>query len=114
MITPSSEALARHVSFLRHTGEAGKLYMAGKYKDNTGGLRIWNVSNLDEAKKLAKDDPYSREGIGSSEFKEWFPSFNYSSKILLESPSKLLIFPRSRSYCVKRFQRFSRQARESQ
>lgn len=82
VITPSSEALARHVSFLRQKGEAGKLYMAGKYKDNTGGLRIWNVESLDEAQKLAKDDPYSTEGIGRSVFKEWFPSFNYSSKII--------------------------------
>ncbi|MDG7000789.1 MAG: hypothetical protein JRN15_16980 [Nitrososphaerota archaeon] len=81
LITPSSEALARHVAFLRQIGDAGKLYMAGKYKDNTGGLRIWKVSNLDEAQKLAKDDPYSIEGIGRSEFKEWFPSFNYSSEI---------------------------------
>lgn len=84
LITPSSEALARHVAFLRQIGDAGQLYMAGKYKDNTGGLRIWNVSSLDEAKKLAKDDPYSKEGIGRSEFKEWFPAFNYSSKILTD------------------------------
>lgn len=85
VITPSSEALARHISFLKQVGNQGKLYMSGKYKDNSGGLKIWNVDSLAEAVALAKDDPYSKEGIGRSEFKEWYPSFNYSSKIVLDT-----------------------------
>jgi uncharacterized protein len=83
LVTPTSEALARHVSFLKEIGGKGKLFMAGKFKDNTGGLRVWYVNSLEEAQNLAKDDPYSKEGIGSSEFKEWYPSFNYSTKIAL-------------------------------
>ncbi|MGI0090257.1 MAG: YciI family protein, partial [Nitrososphaerales archaeon] len=64
LVTPPNEALARHVSFLKEIGENGKLFMAGKYRDNTGGLRIWYVGSLEEAQSLAKNDPYFKEGIG--------------------------------------------------
>ncbi|MDG6904473.1 MAG: hypothetical protein JRN20_01660 [Nitrososphaerota archaeon] len=75
---PSVDARKRHQDFLRAHGNEGRLYVAGKFNDESGGLVIWKVESMQTAEKLAKEDPYSKEGFATFVLKEWSLGFDYS------------------------------------
>lgn len=78
---PVGDSRSRHMDFLREYGDKGKIVMAGRFADAKGAMVIWNVSSLDEAKKLAEKDPYLKEGLLKNyELREWPVLFNYTVK----------------------------------
>ncbi len=47
-----------HLTYLTRLKEEGRLQMAGRFSDGTGGMYILMANSLEEAEKMAKNDPY--------------------------------------------------------
>lgn len=73
---PGDEIKKKHRAYLRKMVDAGKLMLAGRMVDNTGSLLLWNATNIEEAKKLASDDPYFKEGYTTFFLKGWDITWN--------------------------------------
>jgi uncharacterized protein len=48
-----------HLASLEPLNKAGKVILAGPFTDQTGSLIIIDVDSLDEAKRIATNDPYT-------------------------------------------------------
>ena len=67
-----SEALRpQHLDFLIKTEEQGKIFARGRFSDGTGGLVIYRVESLEEARSIAASDPYVTSGARVLELHEW-------------------------------------------
>ena len=47
-----------HLKKLRDLSQAGKIALAGPFKDGSGSLIVYNVATKSEAELIAKTDPY--------------------------------------------------------
>ncbi|OHE54514.1 MAG: hypothetical protein A3K61_00740 [Thaumarchaeota archaeon RBG_16_49_8] len=47
-----------HLAYLTQLKKEGRLQMAGRFSDGTGGMYILTVNSLEEAEQMAKNDPY--------------------------------------------------------
>ena len=60
------EIQTAHLAHLRQLAETGKLLVAGPFGDQPDprlrGIAIFNVGSIDEAKRLAEDDPAVKAG----------------------------------------------------
>lgn len=56
-----STLLARHIDHLRQLNQAGKLMVAGPFKNNEQAMIILNCEEIDEAIKLVERDPFIKE-----------------------------------------------------
>jgi uncharacterized protein YciI len=67
------ELMKQHLAHLRRMWEAGKMVIAGPLLDdgNTRGLCIYKVASVEEAKKLASDDPAVKAGRLAVEVHPW-------------------------------------------
>jgi len=52
-----------HFEYLSMLKNEGKLQIAGRFSDGTGGMYILTVDSIEEAKRLADADPYHINGI---------------------------------------------------
>lgn len=52
-----------HLASLERLNQDGRIIMAGPFTDQTGSLIIIQADSLEEAKRIAKDDPYAVQGI---------------------------------------------------
>jgi len=80
----SAELRSRHQSYVREQGEKGKLVLAGRFTDISGGLIIWKSSSKEEAESIAAHDPYALAKYASYELKEWtyVPEFDHTKTTL--------------------------------
>jgi uncharacterized protein YciI len=71
--TSNPELMKQHLAHLRRMWEAGKMVIAGPLLDdgNTRGLCIYKVASVEEAKKLASDDPAVKAGRLAVEVHPW-------------------------------------------
>lgn len=60
-----------HVAFLERMAAAGRIALRGRFIDGSGGLTIFKAESLEEARRMAEDDPYVRNGARSLELHEW-------------------------------------------
>jgi len=62
-----------HMASLRQLTRAGKLVLAGPYAslDNIGGVFVYSAGTLDDARALAKADPFITAGIFEFDVYEW-------------------------------------------
>jgi uncharacterized protein len=66
-----------HREHLKRQFEAGKLYHAGPYTDDTGGMAIYSAASEDEVRSILARDPFTTEGIiTEATVKEWQLVFN--------------------------------------
>ncbi|MCL5067549.1 MAG: YciI family protein [Thaumarchaeota archaeon] len=72
------ESGTRRKAWLREMGSKGKIIMAGRYPDYSGGINVWKVDNLQEAEAIVADDPSVKEGLIDYFLKEWMVGFNYT------------------------------------
>jgi uncharacterized protein YciI len=65
-----------HLDNITELAEAGKLVLAGPFfgDDDLRGIYIFNVDNLEDAKKLTETDPAIQEGSLVMELREWYGS----------------------------------------
>jgi uncharacterized protein YciI len=71
------EIFKGHFANIQRMAKAGQLVVAGPFGDGTGdwrGLYIFNVTTIDEAKKLTETDPTIRSGVLIGEYHKWYGS----------------------------------------
>lgn len=74
------EILQEHIDYLHKKIEEEKILAKGPFTDHTGGLVIFNVNSLEEAKEIANNDPACRERSREYTFKEWKCSLELQKK----------------------------------
>lgn len=52
-----------HLASLEPLSREGRLIMAGPFTDQAGSLLIIEADSLDEARRIAREDPYTVHGI---------------------------------------------------
>jgi len=66
-----------HRAYLKRQFVAGRLYHAGPYTDDTGGMAIYTVDSEQEVRNILAEDPFTIEGIiTEATVKEWRLVFN--------------------------------------
>ncbi len=66
------EVTPAHRQYLAELKERGSLLSAGRFKDQTGALIIYEAGSEDELRALIAADPFSQAGIFSEiSIKEW-------------------------------------------
>lgn len=65
------EVLDIHIKYLEKYIEEGKIYAKGPFTDHSGGLVIYKVSSLEEARQIADNDPAILHKSRTYELKEW-------------------------------------------
>ena len=71
-----------HREHLKRQFEAGKLYHAGPYTDDTGGMAIYSAASEDEVRSILARDPFTTEGIiTEATVKEWQLVFNAAANV---------------------------------
>ena len=75
---PSGETRTKHLRWEKSCGDKGKIVMAGRFADARGAQILWNVNSMDEARKLAEEDPFVKESLLTYELREWPVIFNYT------------------------------------
>jgi len=68
---PPPELLVEHGAHLAKLDQQGKLALAGPFLDRFGGAIVLRAANLDEARRLAEDDPMVRGGFETYELVPW-------------------------------------------
>jgi len=66
-----AEILDEHKAYLQKYIDEGKIYAKGPFTDHSGGLVIYKVDSIDEAKKLIENDPVVRDNTREYVLKEW-------------------------------------------
>ncbi len=66
-----------HREHLKRQFDAGKLYHAGPYTDDTGGMAIYTADSEEEVRGILAVDPFMTEGIiTEAKVKGWELVFN--------------------------------------
>ncbi len=66
------EVTPAHRQYLAELKAQGKLLSAGRFKDQTGALIIYEAGSEDELRELIAADPFSQAGIfNDMTIKEW-------------------------------------------
>jgi uncharacterized protein YciI len=72
--TKRAEIQKAHLENIMKLAAEGKLIMAGPFLDDKDirGIFIFNVGNIEEAKKLTESDPAIKAGVLSMELHPWY------------------------------------------
>ncbi len=62
---------AAHLDYLTQLKNSGKLKMAGKFSDGSGGLYILIADSYNEALEMANADPYHSNLFRNYTLKKW-------------------------------------------
>jgi uncharacterized protein YciI len=60
-----------HHKYLVGLKDQGKIFMAGRLADGSGGLVIFSTTTLEEAQALTDKDPLVASGVQKSNVKQW-------------------------------------------
>ncbi|MBH0162871.1 YciI family protein [Fictibacillus sp. 26RED30] len=60
-----------HLDYLAELVTQDKVHLKGPFLDGAGGMVVYKAESLDEAKQLAEEDPYVKEGVRRLELHEW-------------------------------------------
>ncbi len=63
--------IADHVRYMDAFLARGVLIMAGPFLDNSGGMAIFHTASLEEAQRLANDDPTVKNGLLRVTVRPW-------------------------------------------
>lgn len=66
-----AEILDEHKAYLQKYIDRGKIYAKGPFTDHSGGLVIYSVESIEEAKKIIDNDPIIRDNTREYTLKEW-------------------------------------------
>lgn len=72
----SARLQAEHLKNITRLAEEGKLSLAGPFMDDgeLRGIYVFNVSSMDEARRLTETDPAIRAGVLTMELRPWYGS----------------------------------------
>ncbi len=57
-----ASVIERHVAYLKRLDQEGSLILCGPFIDEPGGMVVFSAGSMDEAKKIAQNDPFIHEG----------------------------------------------------
>jgi len=60
-----------HLDYLTQLKKSGKLKMAGKFSDGSGGMYILEADSFNEAIEMADTDPYHSNKFRKYTLKQW-------------------------------------------
>lgn len=63
--------VGEHVQYMRRQLEKGLLLIGGPFPDNTGGMMVTTISDIDEAVTIAEADPAVKSGLLNVKVKQW-------------------------------------------
>lgn len=66
-----SEILDIHKAYLQKYIEEGKIFAKGPFTDHSGGLIIYKTESVEEARKIAENDPVILHNSRKLTLKEW-------------------------------------------
>jgi uncharacterized protein YciI len=61
----------KHVEYMSQFLESKKLVMGGPFLDDSGGMMILEAKDVQEAQKIAQDDPTVKSGLLVANVKPW-------------------------------------------
>jgi len=64
-----------HLSYMKKLKDEGKMRLAGRFADGTGGMYILIADSQEAAKELADQDPYHSSRSRVYELREWEQRF---------------------------------------
>ena len=69
LLPPDAVALTRpaHLEFLKAETDAGRLLLAGRQEDGSGGMLITADMSVEDAQDIVDRDPYTRAGVARYE-----------------------------------------------
>lgn len=62
-----------HLEYVARLRREGKVVMAGPFGDGSGGMVIYRVESVEEARRLVLDDPVVSGGARRFTLLEWTP-----------------------------------------
>ena len=66
------DARRKHGLYYEHLVKKGIVWLAGSWTDHTGGMQIFAVNSLEEAKKAQRNDPFFISGtMYDDTYHEW-------------------------------------------
>jgi uncharacterized protein YciI len=65
------DGIERHVAYMKTFRDNGQLLLGGPFLDNSGGMMIFDVPTLDEARAIALADPTVAAGLLVVTVKPW-------------------------------------------
>lgn len=65
-----------HLEYIHELRRQGKVVNAGRFMDGSGGMVIFSVDSLDEARALVLEDPVVKAGARRFQLLEWHPMFD--------------------------------------
>lgn len=60
-----------HYAFVEGLKNEGRILVAGRFVDGSGGMYILSASSREEAEAIVGDDPYHKTGVRAFFMKEW-------------------------------------------
>lgn len=70
-IDETNAIFREHREWLDESHRAGRILFSGPTADRTFGIYVVLASSLDEAKRIAGEDPYHRDGLRELQVLEW-------------------------------------------
>lgn len=61
----------QHLAFLEDQESKGRIFARGRFLDDAGGLVVYQADSLEEAQKIAGQDPYLLQGVRELDIHEW-------------------------------------------
>ena len=66
----TDEAFQEHLNYLKKISE-DRFFMGGGFEDSSGGMIVFSAKGIEEANKIAENDPIILNGVYKYEIKEW-------------------------------------------
>lgn len=60
-----------HVQYMARFVQTNQLVIGGPFLDNSGGMMVMQAGSLEEAERLAKEDPSVQKGLLNVSVKPW-------------------------------------------
>jgi uncharacterized protein YciI len=60
-----------HLGYMSGYADKGRIVMGGPFLDNSGGMMIFDVATLDDARAIAEADPTVKSGLLTVTVKPW-------------------------------------------
>jgi uncharacterized protein YciI len=67
--------LAQHLGYMQRYFDAGKIVLGGPFLDDSGGMMIFDLGAIDEAREIAAADPTVKAGLLTVTVKPWLAAF---------------------------------------
>ena len=63
--------LEQHLGYMSGYADKGRIVMGGPFLDNSGGMMIFDVPTIDDARAIAQADPTVKSGLLTVTVKPW-------------------------------------------